>query len=121
MGQECCCNRDKNKTLKKISDNELKNELKETRRYRNQNASFFIVYTGVTIATVIVVATGGTATLLLSGIITVAGAIYYIYEVFVQNEEIDEIKRELKRREEAEISVVNINSIPISKAKIIRF
>ena len=118
MGQECCCNRYKNKRLAKKPDNKLLFELKNTKRYRNQNGSFFVVYTGVTIATVIVVASGGTATLLLSGIITIAGAIYYLYEVCVQNAEIDEIKEELKRRENAEISIVNISSIPISKAKI---
>ena len=116
MGQDCCCLRKNNiNLLKKESDLQLKNNINTIRHYRNQNVSFFIVYSGVTIATLIVVASGGTATLLLSATLTVAGAVYYIYEVCSSNAEIDEIKNELKRREDAEISIVDISTFPISK------
>ena len=116
MGQECCCHRNNDiSIIKKKSDNELINKIDIIKRYRNQNISFFIVYSGVTIASVIIVATGGTATLLLSTTLTIAGAIYYVYQVCTQNAEIDEVLKELKRREDAEVSIVNVSSFPISK------
>jgi hypothetical protein len=115
MGQDCCCHRKNLNLIKKKSDIELRNNINTIRHYRNQNVSFFIVYSGVTIATLIVVASGGTATLLLSSTLTVAGAVYYIYEVCTSNAEIDEVKNELKRRENAEISIVDVSSFPIPK------
>jgi len=117
MGQECCCHRNNDiSIIKKKSDNELINKIDIIKRYRNQNISFFIVYSGVTIASVIiVVASGGTSTLLLSTTLTIAGAIYYVYQVCTSNAEIDEVLKELKRREDAEVSIVDISSFPIPK------
>ena len=116
MGQDCCCYRKtKNDLLKKKSDLQLNNDIDNVRHYRNQNFSFFVVYSSVTLASLIIVASGGTATLLLSATLTFSGAFYYIYEVRTQNAEIDEILKELKRREDAEISIVDTSSITIAK------
>ena len=116
MGQDCCCYRKtKNDLLKKKSDLQLNNDIDNVRHYRNQNFSFFVVYSSVTLASLIIVASGGTATLLLSATLTFSGAFYYIYEVRTQNAEIDEILKELKRREDAEISIVDTGSITIAK------
>ena len=111
MGQECCCHRNNDiNIIKKKSDNELINKIDIIRRYRNYNMSFFVVYSSVTIVSVIIVATGGTATLLLSTTLTFSGAIYYIYQVYTQNAKIDEALKELKRREDAEVSIVGLSS-----------
>lgn len=114
MGNSCCTKR---KDLGKVTDTKLLNEKKTLIRSRCGNASFGLTYIGSTVIMIIVIASGGTATLAISAVVTGVGAIYYIYETIVQTNEITQINQELNRRRTAEVSVIDIGKFVITKQK----
>ena len=114
MGNSCCTKRNE---LNKVTDTKLYDEKNNLIRSRCGNGSFGLTYIGSTVIMIMVIVSGGPVTLSISAVVTGVGAIYYIYETIVETNEIKQINSELKRRYEAEVSVIDIGKFVITNQK----
>ena len=118
MGNDCCCSSRKEEVTK-MTDIELQVEKRTTRKECCTNTSFGIIYIMATGSMVIVVITGGPITLIISAVISGCFGIYYIGESICSYQKIEGINQEIKRREIAEVNIIDIGKILISSNKFL--
>ena len=118
MGNDCCCTSSKEEVTK-MTDIELQVEKRTTRKECCTNTSFGIIYILATGSMVIVVVTGGPLTLIISAVISGCLGIYYIGEFICNYQQIEGINREIKRREDAEVNIIDIGKVVISSKKFL--
>lgn len=93
------------------SDTYLNKEKKDSIISRNSNASLAFLYTGSSIATFIIICTGGPASLAISAILGSGFAVYYIYNTRNDVKNIFFINKILDKRDLEKISVLENVSI----------
>ena len=122
MGNVNCCNREKNyycdeeyKYYSKKSDLFLKRKKRKLIKDNKCNMYFVFLYSNVSIVTIIVIFTGGPASMIISGIISMSFFIYYNKSILDTNKEIDKIDHILAKRKDDEISIYEQHNYIISK------
>tara|TARA_Y100001970_G_C14249921_1_gene871055 strand:- start:280 stop:645 length:366 start_codon:yes stop_codon:yes gene_type:complete len=121
MGNDICCidrktyNKDENyKYYLEKPDAYLKKEKRNISFSRNNNCAISTLYVGTTITTIIVLCTGGPATLAISCVLGGGFAVYYIFSTRSDIKNIDMIDNILYERNENNYSILE-NTIIVKK------
>ena len=120
MGNNVCCIDRKNDKDEKFqyfynkSDSYLKKQRNDSIVSRNSNISLAFLYGGSSIATIIVICTGGTAALAISTVLGSGFVVYYLFNTRNDVKNIFFINKILDERELKKISVLE-NTVIIKK------
>lgn len=111
--ESCCCKRHKiNHNYLKQKSNLYLNDKKNHLYCQNKsNYSFIVLYSVITITTVIIVWTGGSAVILFTTFSSAFLIIYYVCDLLVNSSKIDNINTILDKREEAEVCYFDKNFV----------
>tara|TARA_A100001011_G_scaffold379686_1_gene446035 strand:- start:448 stop:849 length:402 start_codon:yes stop_codon:yes gene_type:complete len=82
----------------KKSDISLKKERSDIKYEKKNNYTFFILYNGSTIATIIIIASGGPVSLAISGIIGLGCAVFYWLDIRKNIKDVSDIDYILETR-----------------------
>lgn len=111
MGNDICCIKKRNeddedyKYYSRKPDGFLKRKKNESISSRNSNACFIVLYSGSSIATIIIISVGGPATLAISGVLGLGFIIYYTINIRKNIQDISDIEDILDKREKDDIYV----------------
>lgn len=114
-----CLGRRHAQHIKKKACISLHRKINKLKRERMWSGSFAVLQTSATVIMVVVVAAGGPGTLIVSVILTTAGALYQMWDYYEKGREIQEIEAELSKRDDAEVRLVSVGTVPVSTPRII--
>jgi len=109
MGNTCCTKR--GIYLKNKSNLCLEDKINNLDSHKKSNVSFIILYSGITITTIFVVCSGGSAGILFTSVSSTALIIYYSFELINNNKQIDNITDILDKRNDAEVYFIESNIV----------
>lgn len=110
--QCCCCDKRNNYNYLKRKSNLYLNDKKNHLDCQNRsNSSFIVLYSGITITTVIIVCSGGSAIILFTTFSSVFLIVFYVYELLDNSSKIDNINTILDKRNDAEVCYFDKNFV----------
>jgi len=95
----------------------LRRKKQKLRKEQWWSGSFAVLQTSATVIMVVVLAAGGPVTLVVSVILTTAGALYQLWDYCDKGREIGAINEELKKRDAAEVRLVSVGTMPVPTPK----
>jgi len=110
----CCCDK-RNKInynyLKRKSNLYLNDKKNHLDCQNKSNCSFITLYSSITITTVIIVCSGGSAIILFTTFSSVFLIVFYVYDLLDNSSKIDNINTILDKRNDAEVCYFDKNFV----------